>query len=67
MDNFGDQALQAGYDPSESADFHGRAGIAEKLSYYYKAVRVATDVATSSVSTIWQSPGKLALQRRTPV
>ena len=67
VDNFGDQALRAGYNPWESVDFHGRAGIVEELSKGYKAVRVASDVNTSSMSTVLQSPGKLAMQRRTPV
>ena len=67
VDNFGDQALRAGYNPWESVDFHGRVGIVEQLSKTYKAVRVARDVDTSSLSTFLQSPGKLAMQRRTPV
>ena len=33
----------------------------------YKAVRVASDVDTSSMSTVLQSPGKVSMQRRTPV
>ena len=36
----------------------------EGLSKFYKAVRVASDVDTSSMSTVLQSPGKLAVQRR---
>ena len=67
VDIFGDQALQANYNPWDSVDFHGRAGIVEGLSKAYKAVRVASDVDTSSLSTILQSPGKLSMQRRTPV
>ena len=67
VDNFGDQALRAGYNPWDSVDFHGRAGIVEGLSKSYKAVRVASDVDTSSMSTVLQSPGKFAVQRRTPV
>ena len=67
VDNFGDQALQANYNPWDSVDFHGRAGIMEGLSNVYKAVCVASDVDTSSFSTILQSPGKLSMQRRTPV
>ena len=71
LDSFGDQALQANYNPWDSFDFHGRAGIAlwrgGGLSKAYKAVRVASDVDTSSMSTILQSPGKLSMQRRTPV
>ena len=67
VENFGDQALQADYNPWDSVDFHGRAGIVEGLSKTYKAVRVASDVDTSSISTVLQSPGKLAMQRRTSV
>ena len=39
----------------------------EGLSKSYKAVRVASDVDTSSMSTVLQSPGKLSMQGRTPV
>ena len=67
VDNFGNQALRADYNRWDSVDFHGRAGIVEGLSKAYKVVRVATDVDTSSISTVLQSPGKLAMQRRTPV
>ena len=67
VDNFRDQALRAGFNPWDSVEFHGRAGIVEGLSKSYKAVRVASDVDTSSMSTVLQSPGKLAVQRRTPV
>ena len=67
VDNFGDQALRAEYNPWENVDFHGRDVIVEGLSKAYKAVRVASDVDTSSMSRVLQSPGKLAMQRRTPV
>ena len=67
VDNFGDGALQAGYNPWASVDFNGRAGIVEELSKAYKAVRVASDVDTSSMIRVLQSPGKLAMQRRTPI
>ena len=67
VDNFGDQALRAEYNPWDSVDFHGRVGIVEGLSKSYKAVRVASVVDTSFMSTVLQSPGKLAVQRRTPV
>ena len=63
VDNIGDQALRAENSPWDSVDFHGRAGIVEGLSKSYKAVRVASDVDTSSLSTVLQSP----VQRRTPV
>ena len=67
VDIFGEPALRAGYDPWGSVDFHGRADIVEGLSKSYKAVRVASDVDTSSMSKVLQSPGKLSMQRRTPV
>ena len=67
VDNFGDQALRAEYNPWDSVDFHGRAGIVEGLSKSYKAVRVASDVDSSSMSTVLQSPGKLGVRRRTPI
>ena len=57
LDGFGDQALQANYNPWDSDDSHGRAGIVEGLSKAYKTVRVASDVDTSSMSTILRSPG----------
>ena len=67
LDSFGDQALEANYNPSDSVDFYGRAGIVEGLSNANKVVRVASDVDTSSMSTVLQSTGKLSMQRRTPV
>ena len=67
VDNFGDQALRAEYNPCDSVDFHGRVGIVEGFSKAYKAVRVASDVDTSSMGTVLQSPGKLAMQNRIPV
>ena len=50
-----------------SVNFRGRADIVQEFSKSYKAVRVASDVDTSSMSTILQSPGKIAMRRRTPV
>ena len=67
VDNFGDQALRSGYDAWESVDFHGRADLVEGLSKSHKAVRVASGGDTSSMSTVLQRPGKLSVQRRTPV
>ena len=67
VDSFGYRALRAGFNQWDSADFNGRAGIVEGLSKTYKAVRVSSEVDTSSMSTVLQSPGKLAMQRRTPV
>ena len=66
VDIFGDQALQARYDPWNSVNFHGRADAVQELSKSYMTVRVACDVDTSSMSTILQSPGKKAMQHRTP-
>ena len=66
VDNFGDQALQSEYDPRDSVKVHGRAEIVQELSKTYKTVLVASDVDTSSMSTILESPGKLAIQRRSP-
>ena len=65
VDNFGDQALRADYNPWDSVDLHGRSGIVEALSKAYKAFRIASDVNTTSMSTVLQSPGKLAMQSRT--
>ena len=67
VDNFGDRVVQVRYNPWDSVDFKGRAGIVEELSKTYKVVRVASDVETSSMSTVLQSPVKMAMQRRTPV
>ena len=67
VDNFGDRALRAGFFPFDSVDFNGSAGLVEELSKTYKVVRVASDVDTSSMSAYLQSPGKLAMQRRTPI
>ena len=52
VDNFGDQVLRAEYNPWDSVDFHGTAGNVEGLSKSYKAVRVASDVDTRSLSTV---------------
>ena len=67
VDNFGDQAFRADYNPWKSVDFRARAGIVEEKPKSYIAVRVTSDVDTSSMSPVLQSPGKLAMQRRTPV
>ena len=48
-------ALQLDYNTWDSVDFHGRAGIVEGLSKTYKAVRLASDVDTSSMITILES------------
>ena len=58
MDIFGHQALQAGYDLWEIVDFHGRTDIVQEFSKSLKAVRIASDVDTSSMSTILQIPEK---------
>ena len=46
-------------------NFQGRADIVQELSRSYEVVRVLSDVNTSSMITIWQSPEKFAMQRRT--
>ena len=66
VDKFGDQALQIEFDPWESVGFHGRRDYIQELSKSCKVVRVAADVESSSISTVLQSPGKIAMQRRTP-
>ena len=66
VENSGDQPNQLGYDPWQSDDFHGRNDIVQDLSNSYKALPVASVVDSSSVSTVMQSPGKLAMQRWTP-
>ena len=53
VDNFGDQAHQAGYDPRESVNFRGRVDTVQELSKSYKTALVASDVEISSMSTIW--------------
>ena len=67
VDNFGDRVFRAGYNPWDCVDVNGSAGVVEELSKAYKAVCVASDVDTSSMSTVLQSPGQLAMQRRTPL
>ena len=67
VNDFGDRALRARYDPGESVHFQGKAGIVEELSKSYKAVRVTSEVDTNSMITVLQSPGRLTMQRRTPV
>ena len=48
LETFGDSALQCGYNPWESVDFHGYAKIRAELEKSYKAVRVASDVDSSA-------------------
>ena len=54
-----------GYDPWESIDFQGENDFVQELSKSYKAVRVASDVDSSSISKLLQIPGNLAVQCRT--
>ena len=64
VDSFGDEAIQLGYVLWEGVDFHGRIDIVQELSQSKKAALVASDVDSSSISELLQSPGKLAMQRR---
>ena len=70
VDKFGDRALQAGCNPWDSVEFNGRADLVEELSKAYKAVRVASDVDTSSMSRVCRVMGNwlcnVALQFRRP-
>ena len=67
VDSFADHAFHSEYDPWEGVHFHGRDDIVQELSNFYKAVRIASDVDSSSITTVLQKPGKLTMQRRTPV
>ena len=48
LETFSDSALQCGYNPWESVDVHGYEKIRAELEKSYKAVRVASDVESSS-------------------
>ena len=48
LETFSDRALQCDYNPWESADGHGYEKIRAELEKSYKAVRVASDVESSS-------------------
>ena len=62
-----DSALQCDYNPWESVEVHGYENIRAELEKSYKAVRVASDVESSSSlsETVFVSE-KLPEQRRRP-
>ena len=67
IDLYGDRALGEGYDPWDIVDVHGREYIIQELYKAHKVVRVvASDVDSSSMSSVAQSPGKRAVERWTP-
>ena len=65
LETFSDSALQCDYDAWESVDAHGYENIRAELEKSYKAVRVASDVESSSSSSepVFVSE-KLSEQRR---
>ena len=67
LETFSDSALQCGYNSWESVDVHGYKKIRTELEKSYKAVRVASDVESSSSSTepVFVSE-RLPRQRRRP-
>ena len=67
LETFGDSALQCGYNPWESVDIHGYEKIRAELEKLYKAVKVASDVeSSSSVSEPVFVSERLPEQRRRP-
>ena len=67
LDEFGDRAIQASYDPWASVDFHGKSQIYADLTKAYKKVRIASNVETGvEVSVSPETHDKLAPQRCQP-
>ena len=67
LETFSDSALQCNYDPWESVNVHGYEKIRAELEKSYKAVRVASDVESSSpLSEPVFLSEKLPEQRRRP-
>ena len=67
LETFSDSALQCGYNPWESVDVHGYEKIRTELEKSYKAVRVASDVeSSSSLSEPVFVSERLLEQRRRP-
>ena len=67
LETFSDSALQCGYNPWESVDVHGYEKIRAELEKSYKAVRVASDVeSSSSLSEPVLVPERLHEERRRP-
>ena len=46
LDKFADRAMQPGYDPWTSVDFHGKSQIYADLTTAYKNVRIASKIET---------------------
>ena len=67
LETFGDSALQCGYNPWESVDVLGYEKIRAELEKSYQAVRVASDVeSSSSLSEPVFVSERLSEQRRRP-
>ena len=67
LETFSDRALQSDYNPWESVDAHGKENIRPELETSYKALRVASDVeSSSSLSEPVFVSEKLSEQRRRP-
>ena len=67
LETFSDSALHCGYNPWESVDVHGYEKIRADLERSYKAVRVASDVeSSSSLSEPVFVSERLPEQRRRP-
>ena len=67
LETFSDSALQCGYNPWESVNVHGSEKIRAELEKSYKAVRVESDVESSSslIEPVFVSE-RLPEQRRRP-
>ena len=67
LETLSDRALQCDYNPWESVDAHGSEKIRTELEKSYKAVRVASDVeSSSSLSEPVFISERLSEQRRRP-
>ena len=67
LDEFGIKAIQPGYDPWASLDFHDKSQIYADLTKAYKNVRLGSNVETGvEVSVSPETPDELPPQRRQP-
>ena len=66
IEAFGGRTLRPECDSWDSIDIHGGENNIQEMSKSCKAVQVASDVETTSFSSVVQSPDKLAVQRGTP-
>ena len=65
LDKFADRAMQPGYDPWTSVDFHGKSQIYADLTTAYKNVRIASKIETGvEISVSPEIPDRLAPQCR---